>query len=100
MRFDSLVNFITTTEPIRLPNGDYSDPVEVKLPVWANVSDLGEERVALIFGDVKQKAKVVRLQNQYTESFDFIEIDGDKYKNTRPKHFRHESVFYVGEVDG
>jgi len=100
MRYDSLVNFITTSEPIRLPNGDYSDTVEVKLPMWANVSDLGEERVALIFGDVKQKAKVVRLQNQYTEPFDFIEIDGIKYKDTRPKHFRHESVFYVGEVDG
>lgn len=98
MRYDTLVNFVKQTAPIRLPNGDYSDGEETLLPIWANVSDLGEERVALIFGDVKQKAKVVRLQNRYTEPFDFIEIDGDKYKDTRPKHFRHESVFYVGEV--
>lgn len=98
MRYDTLVNFVKQTAPIRLPNGDYSDEEATLTPVWANVSDLGEERVALIFGDVKQKAKVVRLQNQYIESFDFIEIDGIRYKDTRPKHFRHESVFYVGEV--
>lgn len=99
MRYDKVVTFVSETEGGYNENtGDYEDGMLIRVTKSANVSDLGEEKKALVVGDLSKKAKVVRLNGVFTDSFDWIEYDGDKYVVTLPKFHRRETVFYVGEA--
>lgn len=98
MRYDAEVNFIkdgsktydeTTGNTITLPG--------TKVAKWVNVSDLGENRKKMLFGNLNVKAKVIRVQGVYTDKFDSLELGTSKYVVESAKHFRNESVFYVGE---
>lgn len=99
MRYDQKATFITKGVEIYDPKtGDYIPGLQTELTKWANVSDLGEEKKALVVGDLSKKAKVIRLDGVFKDSFDWIEYDGDKYVVTLPKFHRRETVFYVGEA--
>lgn len=99
MRYDSLISFVKEGSEVYDPaTGDYITSEPVLVEKWANVSDLGEEKKALVVGDLSKKAKVVRLDGVFRDSFDWIDYDGDKYVVTLPKFHRRETVFYVGEA--
>lgn len=99
MRYDSLISFVIEgLEVYDSTTGDYTTSEPVYIEKWANVSDLGEEKKALVVGDLSKKAKVIRLDGVFKDSFDWIEYDGDKYVVTLPKYHRRETVFYVGEA--
>lgn len=99
MRYDSLISFVKEGLEVYNPaTGDYITSEPVSIEKWANVSDLGEEKKALVVGDLSKKAKVIRLDGVFKDSFDWIEYDGDKYVVTLPKYHRRETVFYVGEA--
>lgn len=99
MRYDEEVVFVTEGLEIYNPKtGDYIPGLQTEVTKWANVSDLGEDRKVMLFGNIKEKTKVVRLNEVYKEPFDWIEVEGVKYVVQNPKHFRHESVFYIGEA--
>lgn len=99
MRYDSLISFVKEGSEVYNPaTGDYITSEPVSIEKWANVSDLGEEKKALVVGDLSKKAKVIRLDGVFKDSFDWIEYDGDKYVVTLPKFHRRETVFYVGEA--
>lgn len=98
MRYDCEVNFIKDGSKIY----DESTGNHVTLPgtqvtKWVNVSDLGEDRKKMLFGNLNVKAKVIRIQGVYTDKFDSIALGTSKYVVESAKHFRNESVFYVGE---
>ena len=98
MRCDVEVTFVKEGSEVYDPKtGDYITSEPVSTGKWANVSDLGTDRKAMLFGTIKENTKVVRLQGVYKDSFDYIEVENVKYAVTDDKHFRHESVFYVGE---
>lgn len=99
MRYDSLISFVEEGLEVYDPTtGDYITSEPISIEKWANVSDLGEEKKALVVGDLSKKAKVIRLDGVFKDSFDWIEYDGDKYVVTLPKFHRRETVFYVGEA--
>ena len=99
MRYDSLISFVKKGSEVYNPKtGDYIPGLQTELTKWANVSDLGEEKKALVVGDLSKKAKIVRLDGVFNDPFDWIEYDGDKYVVTLPKYHRRETVFYVGEA--
>lgn len=99
MRYDSLISFVEEGLEVYDPaTGDYITSEPISIEKWANVSDLGEEKKALVVGDLSKKAKVIRLDGVFKYSFDWIEYDGDKYVVTLPKYHRRETVFYVGEA--
>ena len=99
MRYDKEVAFVTGGTKVYDPKtGDYIESEPTPVYKWANVSDLGEEKKALVVGDLSKKAKVIRLDGVFKEVFDWLEYDGDKYVVTLPKFHRRETVFYVGEA--
>lgn len=99
MRYDSLISFVKEGSEVYDPaTGDYIPSEPISIEKWANVSDLGEEKKALVVGDLSKKAKVIRLDGVFKDSFDWIEYDSDKYVVTLPKFHRRETVFYVGEA--
>ena len=99
MRCDVKVTFVKEGSEVYDPvTGDYIASEPIPIEKWANVSDLGEEKKALVVGDLSKKAKVIRLDGVFKDSFDWIEYDGDKYVVTLPKFHRRETVFYVGEA--
>lgn len=98
MRADTLVYFVKEGSEVYDPTtGDYITSEPISIDKWANVSDLGEDRKAMLFGTIKERAKVVRLNSLYKDPFDYVLIDDVAYVVSSEKYFRRESVFYVGE---
>lgn len=101
MRYTDKVVFgkdgVETYDP---KTGDYTLSEGIETYKWANVSDLKEGVKVLMFDTLLKKAKVVRLNGVYEESFDYIKINDVKYVVTLPKFYRRETVFYVGEANG
>ena len=99
MRYDSLISFVKGGSEVYNPDtGDYITSEPVNVTKWANVSDANGEIVNLLYGTLKQTAKVIRLNEVYKDSFDYILVGEPKFILAMPaKHFRSESVFTVGE---
>lgn len=98
LRYDKEVYFVSESEPIRLPNGDWTDEETTKQKIWANVTDTGDETLALLFGNITQQSLTIRIQNHYDADFNHIEVDGVKYKVLRERKLRRDQVFIVGEL--
>src|SRR5690625_7899221 len=98
MRYATPIYFVKKTEPVYdYETGDYIDGEPIKDELWANVSDTGAERMQLIYGALKQGALTVRIQGKYDEAFDYIEVDGKKYKVDAFRTFRNDQAFNLSE---
>lgn len=105
MRYDTEVNFVVEKD-------EYYDPVlsihvdgtkeETKLR--ANVTDLGTDRSKVLFGDIKQGAKVIRLLRPYTKKWDYVLIynkltkETQKFEIVTERNLRLKNTFIVQEV--
>lgn len=99
MRADSKVYFVTEGEPVYDPDtGDYIPGEDNKVRKFGNVSDTASERMGILYGGIKQRAKTIRLNSVYKESFDHVLIDDSKYQLDVDRHYRHKSVFEVSGV--
>ena len=78
--------------------GDYSDDTVAEVERWASVTDAGIDTLRLVYGEIKQGAKVVRLQTQYTESFNCIRIGEKRYSVDKVRNLRTKQTFVVSEV--
>ena len=98
VRYDKQIFFVKETEPVYdYDTGDYVDGEPIKHEAWANVSDTGTERMQLIYGALKQGAITVRIQGKYDEVFDYIQVDGKKYKVDAFRTFRNDQAFNLSE---
>ena len=99
MRCDVEVTFVKEGSEVYDPvTGDYITSEPITVTKWANVSDANGEIVNMRYGTLKQTAKVIRLNEVYKDSFDYILVGEPKFILAMPaKHFRRESVFTVGE---
>ena len=96
MRYATPIYFQHYGKPEYNPvTGDYEQSPPVEHKRYASVTDSGIETMRLIYGDLKQGSKVVRLQNEYIGAFDRIRI-GDKCY--RVDMSRRDKVFVVSEV--
>ena len=75
--------------------GCYEGEAAVKTAATALVTDTGMERMNLLYGGIKQKAKTIRLNSQYAEKFDYIEIDGQEYQVDMVRRYRHKMTIEV-----
>ena len=96
MRYDTPIYFQHYGKPEYNPaTGDYDTSPVTEHKRFASVTDSGIETMRLIYGDLKQGSKVVRLQNEYIGAFDRIRI-GDKCY--RVDLNRKNKAFVVSEV--
>lgn len=96
MRYDTPIYFQHYGKPEYNPaTGDYEQSPPVEHKRYASVTDSGIETMRLIYGDLKQGSKVVRLQREHIGEFDRIRI-GDKCY--RVDLNRNNKAFVVSEV--
>ena len=75
--------------------GDYAPGIISEMKTYADVTDVSTESLTLIYGKLKQGAKVIRLLRPYTEPFDSIRIENTVY---RVDFQRQNKTFIVSEV--
>ena len=96
MRYDTPIYFQTVTKgAYNADTGNYAPDIPVEEKKYASVTDSGKEALRLIYGDLKQGCKVVRLLRPYKKPFDSIRIGEKKY---RVDLSRRNKAFYVSEV--
>ena len=98
MRYSTAIYFVKEGEDeYDYSTGDYVTAGPIKHEVWANVSDTGTERMQLVYGALKQGAVTVRIQGEYEETFDYIEVDDKKYNVDAFRTFRNDQAFNLSE---
>ena len=75
--------------------GNYSDETITEVKLYANVTDTGENVLTLVYGDIKQGSKTVKLQRPYKKPFDTIRISEDVY---RVDFSKKDKYFVLSEV--
>lgn len=81
MRFDSCVHFYDDSEEHYDPKlGEYVGGVELLRTLVANVTDIGTTRSKELLGDYKQRAKVIRLQQDPPASWTCLSIGNSEKK--------------------
>jgi hypothetical protein len=99
VRFDTPIFFQTITAGVYNPaDGNYSGDGLTEEMRYAAVTDTGDDTLHLVFGEIKQGVKTVRLQNHYDKPFDQIRIGEKVYKVKRERLLRHKHIFIVSEV--
>ena len=96
MRYDKPIYFQSiTTGPYDSSTGDYVEDTVAEVEKYASVTDSGTKTIKMIYGELKQGIKTIRIQRPYTEVFDKIRIDNKVY---RVDFSRWNRVFVVSEV--
>lgn len=96
MRFDMPIFFQSVIQGEYDPgSGNYGPDKIVETKKYASVTDSGTETMKLIYGELKQGSKIVRLQNSYEAPFDRIQIGRRIY---RVDFSRMSKRFVVSEV--
>ena len=65
--------------------------------VWANVSDTGTDALQLVYGQLRQGAKTVRIRGQLSEDVDYILIGELKYSPDAIRTYRQEQVYICSQ---
>lgn len=99
MRYDTPIYFQTVKAgAYDASTGNYGESTKTEVQRYASVSDVGDETLRLIYGELKQGCLVVRLQNHYTEPFDRIRIGKKFYSIDKSRRLRVKHIFVVSEV--
>ncbi len=99
MRTAETVQFVVKGDEVYNDStGNYDAQSPVKTPFPALVSDTGTQRMNLLYGGIKQRAKTIRLNTHYREEFDYVEIDGRKYQVDTIKKYQHKMTLEVSGI--
>lgn len=101
MRFDTPIFFQRIQRGEYDPDtGNYGEDVTTEEVRYADVTDAGIETLKIVYGELKQGSKVIRLQNHYEEPFDRIRIGRKTYRVDYARDLRVKQVFVVSETTG
>ena len=101
MRYDTPIYFQTVTPGEYDANtGNYAAETVTEVKRYASVTDSGTQTMMLIYGELKQGSKTIRLQQPYTSPFRRIRIGDKVYSVDRQKMFRNSHIIVVSEVQG
>lgn len=96
MRYDTPIFFqLITPGEYDTASGNHGPDVVAETQKRASVTDSGVQTLQLIYGELRQGSKTIRMQRPYTDPFDRIRI-GDK--TYRVDFARHQKSFVVSEV--
>lgn len=96
MRYNKRITFVTETEGGLNPEtGNHEESKLVKTTLPCNISSLGVDRSAQLFGEIDTSVIVVRLRRVYDIPFDYALVDGKEYYVKRHVPHDYESVFYM-----
>lgn len=99
MRYDTPVYFQKIVSgKYDAATGDYGEDAVTEEKKYADVTDAGTDTLNLVYGEIKQGVRVIRLQRQYPGVFDRIRIGRKVYRVDFSRNFRVKQVFVVSEV--
>ena len=99
MRFDTPVYFQRITAGEYDPNtGDYGADQVQETRRYASVTDTGAEMLRLVYGELRQKSKTVRLPSPCSKPFDRLRIGDVCYAVDLVRTLRRRQVLIVSEV--
>ena len=99
MRFDTPVYFQTIKAgEYDASTGNYGEDIVTEEMRNASVTETGIETLNIIYGEIKQGVKTVRLQNFYDQPFDRLRIGNKVYRVDRARPLRLKYTFVVSEV--
>lgn len=99
MRFDTPVYFQTITAGAYDPaTGDYGPDAVDETKRWAAVTDAGTNTMHLVYGEIREGSKVIRLMGPHEQPFDRIRIGDKYYKADTSRRPSRKHVFIVHEV--
>lgn len=99
MRYDKKIYFVTAGESVYdTSTGDYKQGEPVKDTCYAAVMGMSDQKMRFVYGALRQGAVEVQMQNHYTDEFDWLEIEGTKYKPDSILMLRNKEVIYASEV--
>lgn len=101
MRYDIPI-FFQKIEPgeYNPDTGTYGDDILTEEKRYADVTDTGEDTLRLVYGDMRQGSKTIRLQTYYKKQFSRIRIGEKLYAVDFSRSFRVKQVFVVSETVG
>lgn len=101
MRYDTPVYFQLVEQcEYDTTTGNYGEPTVTEVKKYASVTDTGTEMLQLMYGNIKQRSKTIRLQQLHIAPFSRICIDGVYYRVDGEKRYRNSHTFIVSEVQG
>lgn len=99
MRFDTPIYFQTVQQGAYDPKtGNYAPETVTEVKGYASVTDSSAETLNLIYGQIKQGSRIIRLQTPYKEPFSRIRIGNTIYRVDRMRRLRTKQTFIVSEV--
>lgn len=97
MRFDTPIFFQRVNREYDASTGNYRNTVTETMRK-ASVTDTGNETLMLVYGQLKQGSKTIRLQRHYSLPFDRIRIGDCCYRADRVRALRTLQTLVVSEV--
>ncbi len=99
MRFDTPVYFQRIEAgTYDASTGDYREDIITEEMRYASVTETGIETLNIIYGEIRQGVKTVRLQNYYEKPFDRLRIGNKVYRVDRARPLRLKYTLVVSEV--
>lgn len=99
MRFDTPVYFQRNQKAVYNPvTGNYDEQPPLEEKRYASVTSTGDETLNLIYGELKQGVKTIRLQSHYDKPFDRVRIGEKVYRVDRARPLRMKYTLVVSEV--
>jgi hypothetical protein len=99
MRFDTPVYFQRIKAgAYDASTGDHGEDTITEEKRFASVTETGIETLNIIYGEIKQGVKTVRLQNYYGKPFDRLRIGDKVYRVDRARPLRLKYTLIVSEV--
>ena len=100
MRYDTPIYFQTVKTQYNPDTGNHDVKVVSEVRRYASVTDTGAEMKNIIYGNLKQESKTIRLQNGYEEPFDRIRIGRKVYHVDWVRGLRVKFSMVVSEIPG
>lgn len=99
MRFDTPVYFQTVKAgAYDASTGNHGEDIITEEKRYASVTDTGIETLNILYGEIRQGVKTVRLQNYYSKPFDRVRIGEKVYRVDRARPLRLKYTLIVSEV--
>ena len=98
MRYDTPVYFQFVEREYNADSGNYDKETVVEDKQWADVTDSGVETIKLVYSDIKQGIKTIRLQRPYLKAYSHIRIGEKLYNVDFARPLRSKAVFVVSEI--
>ena len=102
MRYDCPIVFVRNDPEARYDpeTGTWIENLPDDIETEANVTDLGTDRSVVVFGDIKQGAKVIRTQPLFDiPEWDFIKIEETYYQMTTSRNPLFRNSLIVEEIE-